>query len=378
MTDRTVRVLELRSVTGPGGGPEKTILFGAAQADRSRFDVTVCYIRDQRDGAFDLDRRARELGVDYVEVQERHSVDPGILRTLVDLVRRGKFDIVHAHDYKTDAVALYLRWRTGLVPLATAHGWTGHSSREQRLYYPMDRWLLRRFPRVITVSSEIRQVLIDGGARPERLTVILNGIDPEVFKRSDSGEQMRASLGIPQSAYVIGSVGRVERQKRFDLLIEALVPLMGNHPDLHLVIAGAGSLVDQLGALADSRGVSERCHFTGHRADVSALHATFDLYVQASDYEGTPNAVLEAMALETPLVATNVGGTGELAFDGIHALLVPRGDAAALRAAIARAIADPAGCSVRALAARKRIETDLSFETRTRHLERVYAELVNA
>jgi glycosyltransferase involved in cell wall biosynthesis len=378
MTPRRIRVLELRSVTGPGGGPEKTILLGAARADRSRFDIRVCYIRDERDRAFDLDARARQLGVDYVEVRERHSLDLGILSALVDIVRDGQVDIVHAHDYKTDAVALYLRRRTGVVPLATAHGWTGSSSRERRIYYPLDRWLLARFPRVIAVSSEIRQVLLDAGARPERVTVILNGIDPDAFRRGPNGARMRASLGIPVQAYVIGSVGRAERQKRFDLLLDAVAPLMASHPEIHLVIVGSGSLLDELRGQAATLGITGRCHFTGHRPDVSALHEAFDLFVQASDYEGTPNAVLEAMALETPLVATNVGGTGELAIDGHHAVLVPPGDREALAAAIAQAIADPAGCSVRARAARSRIEVELSFETRTRHLERVYAELVDA
>src|SRR5947207_917056 len=99
---RPVRVLELRSVRGTGGGPEKTILMGAARADRARFAVTVCYIRDARDGVFSIDGRAAPLGVDYVEVHERHSLDPRIWPELRRLVRERRIDIVHAHEYKTD------------------------------------------------------------------------------------------------------------------------------------------------------------------------------------------------------------------------------------------------------------------------------------
>src|SRR6185369_5453685 len=73
-----IRVLELRSVRGTGGGPEKTILAGAARSDPARFAVTVCYIRDQRDGIFALDKTAADLGVDYVEVRERHSLDRAV------------------------------------------------------------------------------------------------------------------------------------------------------------------------------------------------------------------------------------------------------------------------------------------------------------
>jgi glycosyltransferase involved in cell wall biosynthesis len=121
-----------------------------------------------------------------------------------------------------------------------------------------------------------------------------------------------------------------------------------------------------------------QCLLLGHRQDVADLHQAFDLFVQSSEYEGTPNAVLEAMAMETPLVATDVGGTAELAFDEVHALLVPCRDVPALRGAIVRALDDPAAMRKRAEAARRRIEDDLSFDARTRKLEDIYRELVHA
>ena len=103
-----IRILELRSVWGTGGGPEKTIVLGAARADRRRFQVTVVYIRDARDEVFDIGSSARRAGVDYVEVTERHSADWLVLSALRCLVRDRKIDIVHAHDYKTNLLALIL------------------------------------------------------------------------------------------------------------------------------------------------------------------------------------------------------------------------------------------------------------------------------
>src|SRR5262245_53683572 len=108
-----LRILELRSVFGTGGGPEKTILLGAAQADPARYRVTVCYIRDRRDRVFHIDERVRALGIDYVEVPERHSWDPAIWGRLRRLVRARNIDIVHAHDYKTDFWALALARHEG-------------------------------------------------------------------------------------------------------------------------------------------------------------------------------------------------------------------------------------------------------------------------
>jgi glycosyltransferase involved in cell wall biosynthesis len=380
MSDRQpVRVLELRSVRGTGGGPEKTILLGAARADRSRVHVVVCYIRDERDDVFSLGSRARDLGLDYVEVTERHSLDTSVLSKLVDVVHEHRIDLVHAHEYKTDLLALLLARRTGIVPLATAHGWTGHSGRERFVYYPIDKWLLARYPRVIAVSSDIRNQLLRYGARPDRLTVILNSIDPDAFRRQPERQaSVRDGLGLPHDAVVVGAVGRAEPQKRFDLLLEAMVPVFRTRPDVRLVVAGDGSQLASLKQHARDIGVADVCTFTGHRQDVADLHHAFDLFVQSSEYEGTPNAVLEAMAMETPIVATDCGGTAELVSHDVHGLIVPVHDVPALTKAIERVLDEPTTARERATAARRRIETDLSFATRTRKLEDIYVELVRA
>jgi glycosyltransferase involved in cell wall biosynthesis len=373
-----IHVLELRSVRGTGGGPEKTILLGTAQTSRDAFAVTVCYIRDQRDEVFGIDAWAREVGIDYVEVRERHSFDHTIGRQLRTIVRDRRIDIVHAHEYKTDLLALWLARAEGVTPLATAHGWTGHSWKERRLYYPADRWLLARFPRVIAVSGEIRRTLIAAGASPERVTTVLNAIDPQRFVR-DRGQEtgVRASLGLPAGAFVLGAVGRAEPQKRFDLLVDVFAEFAVGRPNLHLVIAGDGSTMTPLRQqVADLGDPGHRVHVLGHRTDVDLLHHAFDVFVQTSDYEGTPNAVLEAMALESPIVATRAGGTAEVALADEHALLVECGDRRALVAAIGRLHDDAALRRGLAAAARQRVVTELSFARRVAKVESVYKDLM--
>jgi glycosyltransferase involved in cell wall biosynthesis len=372
---RPIGVLELRSVRGTGGGPEKTILLGAAQSNPARLRVTVCYIRDGRDPVFALGSRAASLGIDYVELLERHSFDPRIWPQLQRLLRERRIDIVHAHDYKTDFLAYALARRMTILPLATAHGWTGSSSREQRIYYPLDKRLLARLPRVIAVSGEIRRELIARGASPERVTTLLNGIDPEAFKRDRARvAEIRARLEISPHHLVIGAVGRLERQKRFDLLLDAFARLRKARPELLLLIVGDGSLRSSLLEQVRTLQLGPAVRLLGHQEDVASLHHAFDLFVQSSDYEGTPNAVLEAMALETPVVATAAGGTAELAEDGAHASIVPCGEPSALAGAMAHLLANPDIARVRACAARKRIETRLSFTARTRALEGIYAD----
>ena len=376
MPARPIHVLELRSVLGTGGGPEKTILRGAARTDHERFAITVCYIRDQRDHVFALGQLAASLGVDYVEIPERHSFDRTIWPALRQVVRERRIDIVHSHEYKTDLLALLLARAEHVIPLATAHGWTGRNRRERLLYYPVDRFLLARFPRIIAVSGQIRAQLIASGSAGDRVSTVLNGIDPDMFRREPARRApARLSLNLPDDATVIGSIGRLEPQKRFDLLIEAFAALRQGHPGLRLVIAGDGSLRAELDQLVHRLGLEGACVLAGHRTDViDVLHA-FDLFVQSSDYEGTSNALLEAMAVETPVVATTAGGTSEMMEDQVHGLLVPTGNLPALVDAIARALADKAATARRAGAARRRIEHELSFDARMRTVERIYEDL---
>ena len=288
---RPIRILELRSVRGTGGGPEKTILQGAARTDPARFEVSVCYIRDRRDAAFGVTARTTGTAIVYREIEERHSFDPSIWPALGRIIVDRRPDIIHAHDYKTNLLG-WLLWRaTGVLPLSTVHGWTGHSRRERFVYYPFDKQVLARYPRLVAVSSDIRNELVRHGARPERVTTILNGIDHRLFRREPAREAgARAALRIDADATVIGAVGRLEPQKRFDLLMDAVALLRPSRPDLRLVIVGDGSLRDALASHMAARNLADCCIFTGHTLDIAGVHHAFDLFVQSSDYEGTPNS----------------------------------------------------------------------------------------
>jgi glycosyltransferase involved in cell wall biosynthesis len=339
--------------------------------------VTVCYLRDSRDPLFNVTARGAALGADYLELLERHSFDLRVWTQLRRLVQSRRIDIVHSHDYKTDVLARLLAASDGVIPLATAHGWTGSSARERYLYYPADKRVLRGFPLTIAVSDEIRCELVRRGVPRERIRLILNGIDHRAARRDPRrAASARAQFGLRRTDLVIGGVGRLEHQKRFDLLIRACAELHQTWPHVQLVIAGEGSLRGELEALATELLPAGTWRLLGHVDDVGALHHAMDIFVQSSDYEGTPNAVLEAMAFETPIVATTAGGTAELIDDGVHALTVPCGDLDSLQAAIDAALIYREATSARVNAARLAVETRLSFDARTAALDAVYAELV--
>jgi glycosyltransferase involved in cell wall biosynthesis len=205
---------------------------------------------------------------------------------------------------------------------------------------------------------------------------VLNGIDYRAFRRDRSLEAaVRQELGLSPSNVVVGSVGRLEPQKRFDLLIDACAMLQHRWPELRLVLAGDGSERTRLEALARAKLAAGSWQMCGHRGDVARLHHALDLFVQSSDYEGTSNAVLEAMALETAVVATAAGGTAEMIEHGVHGLVVRCGDALELATAMSQTLLQPQARAARIAAARARVETTLSFDERVASVERIYADL---
>jgi glycosyltransferase involved in cell wall biosynthesis len=222
----------------------------------------------------------------------------------------------------------------------------------------------------------VKAELVVHGVSPSKVEVVLNGIDPSRFRReSQRVGRCRAELGVSPSNIVVAAVGRLAPQKRFDLLIDAVARLRGQWPQLKLFIAGDGGERIALEQKAASAGLGQAVRFLGHLDDVTPLHHAADVFVQSAEYEGTPNAVLEAMALGVPIVATDAGGTSELVRDGLEALVVPPRDVEALSRAVCDVLRRPGAAAARARAARARVETDLSFGARMRRVEAVYAEL---
>ena len=251
--------------------------------------------------------------------------------------------------------------------MATVHGWITNTPRE-RVYRFVDQRLLARYPLVVAVSDVIRQTLIENGASPRRVRRLLNGVDHRYFRRRHTKLSARARLGLSVEGLAIGSIGRLGREKRFDLLIAAAARLQ---PAPTVVLAGDGAAKQQLETLAADLAVPLR--LLGHCGDVRDVYDALDIFVQSSDTEGVPNAVLEAMAMEVPVVATDVGGTGEIVSHERQGLLTPRGD---VDAAIRETAQNLPAAARRVAAARTRVEQELAFDARMQALERLYRELM--
>jgi glycosyltransferase involved in cell wall biosynthesis len=386
MSTAKINVLDLRSCRGGGGGPEKTILFSALETDRAAFNMSVAYLKSADDPEFDLDERARALGVEsFHTIDERFKLDIGGLRRLLALLREKQIHILHSHCYKSDLYGLILSRFHRMKLVTTAHGplasfkyfWASRNWRVRYLYDQIDLRILRYFDVVFMVSDTMRPIIARHGVDPARMVWVRNAIDCRHFTRSGASRaELRGRLGIPDGATVVGAVGRLNGEKDYPNLLNAARLLLNQRPDLYFVIAGKGELDRELRQMAADLGMADRVIFMGHFHDVRQVFESIDVYALSSTREGLPNTVLEAMAMEVPIVSTDVDGVKEAVTDECEALLVPARSSERLASGIARLLDDGELRARLVQNARRKVETDFSFAQRTRRMEDIYRRLM--
>jgi glycosyltransferase involved in cell wall biosynthesis len=290
------------------------------------------------------------------------------LAGLLPWLRAERFDAAVTMLFVADVVGRLLARAAG-VPRVVS------SLRAHNRHYALwQLWLVRAtMPLADAVVVNSRATLgfatAAEGARPSQLLCIPNGVDVERFTPTPGRAERRAELGLPTDATLICSAGRLTRQKGLDLLVAALAS-----PGLEraqLLLAGVGEREAELRALAARLGLLERVRFLGYRRDLPALLGAVDLYVHPARFEGMPNALLEAMAVGCPIVATAVDGSAELIVDGVHGWLAPPEDVTALAAAIRAALGDANEARRRGAAARERARSQFSIDAMVEAWERV-------
>ena len=370
-------VLDARVVTGSGGGPEKTILNSPRFLNPLGYRMVCAYMHPPGDPGFEVIRaKAAKYNAPLVSIPDRGAWDWRVVTEALAVCKRENVTVWHGHDYKTNALGLLLKrfWPMRLV--TTVHGWVQHTRRTP-LYYRIDQLCLPRYERVICVSDDLLESCLAAGVPARNCVLLENGIDTRGVSRArQSIAEAKAAIGLPTTGFVVGAVGRLSGEKGFDVLIRSIHALVSRGLDVRLVIVGEGGERANLERLVRELNLTDRVRLAGWQADVRGYFEAMDVFALSSIREGLPNVLLEAMALEVPVVSTRVNGVPRLVQDGRNGFLVTAGDLDGLTTALSGLLTNAALRAVFRTAGRRTVETRYSFATRMHRLKRLYDELL--
>ena len=339
-----IRVLEVLA-TLKRAGAEVMAVSLARRLEPARFETAVVSLYDAFPGGLEPELAA--TGIRTWHLGKRPGFDPRMIRGLRRVIREFRPEVIHSHSY---VLRYSLPAAFGLGRPAMAHTVHNLAARESDLFGRLlHRWAFGRRVAAVAVGEEVRRSFEEWYGRPPAAT-IRNGIET-ALAAPDARARWRAAHGFHEDDVLIVSAGRLDPQKNPVGLIDAFGVVSAVEPRAHLLLAGDGSLRSTAEAAA-----GERVRFLGVRGDVADILAASDMFALASDWEGTPLAVMEAMAAGLPVAATAVGGVPELAADGAG-VLVEAGDMAGLGNALLDLARDPDRRRALGAVARKRAES---------------------
>ena len=265
------------------------------------------------------------------------------VRAAAQVFRREAFNAIHfLHGwYPSEELPVIASWTAG-IPVRISDVWLEPERAWPK--QPIHRFLIRRAAasatRVRAMYPRMKARLVsEFRIPPERITVVPFWVDVEPFAQADGATRFRAELGILPRCRVVTVPARLSKEKGHTVLLEAIAKLDGTARDVRFLLVGDGPLREELQRQVAAKGLADRVTFLGFRADIPAILSASDLVVLSSFTEGIPGALLEAMAAGKPIVATEVGGVGELFRHGEIGRLVQPGDPEALRQAIGELLA---------------------------------------
>lgn len=371
MTEKKkINILHLRDspwVDGPG----RTILESAARINTEKYGYIIGAFCKRNSTENPFMHTAVDRGLQVSRINESHGFDGTVLVQVKRLMEMERIDIVHAHEVRSDIIGLIAGKLSGVPVMTTLHGWI-ENNLKGRLFTRLDKGVLRFFDHVIVVSDKMKGQALDCGVRQDKVTVLHNALVLENYRRNAEDRSVRRELGVADQTLLVGNIGRLSPEKGQADFIRAARIVLERHQDARFLLVGTGDDKPQLEALVQSIGLNGKVVFLGYRQDMVPIYNSLDLVVQSSFTEGMPNVVLEALAMEVPVIATNVGGTAEAIIHDDTGVLVKPGSPEEIAGLILKYVNKKNG--FKRMAERGKIFVSMKFciNERTRKLSELY------
>ena len=300
---------------------------------------------------------------------------------LTYFLRKNYYHIVHTHNSKAGFVGRLAASMAGVpVIIHTVHGFSFHDQEplwRQLLFRNLEKLAAYFCDKMIFISQPLVDwALKDGVVKQDKIVKIYSGIDLDQFRplTDDERDNARKKWNIREDDSVIGIVSKLWEGKGHEVLIETFGEIKNEIKGAMLIIVGEGYLENRLRDLVNRLGLTESVLFTGFQSDIPEIIASFDIAVLPSFFEGMGRVLLEAMAMERPVVASRVGGIPELVKDGINGFLTTPGDAKGLAESIKKLLNDKKLAISMGKEGRKRVTDKFSAETMVKSINKVYNE----
>lgn len=322
------------------GGAEIQLLSLLKSIDSKKFDAVaaVFYRGHDLDDQFEKVANARIIFLD-----KKGGFDFKYLQKLRALIQKEKFDIIQPYNVS----ARFIGWIMAAgfhVPFTIQTERSArflYTSLGSRIYQLLENRALQRASLLVANSEAGREFAISRGVKRDKTRVIYNGIDPERLLVTRNREEICQEFGIPADASIVGMVGRIEAQKDPDAIINAAQVVLARTENVHFMLVGSGPLLLESRQIVRQKNIDGHFSFTGNQEHVADFLNAMDVFVLASKRsEGCSNAILEAMMLGKPVVATRVGGNTEVVRHDETGKLVPPQNPDALAAAILEILQD--------------------------------------
>jgi glycosyltransferase involved in cell wall biosynthesis len=317
-----------------------------------------------------------QLGVHVVPLPLRKTVwAPRALAAFVRLIRGSEVDIVHVHSQEAGLLARVVARVAGArAILYTPQTIDIRRVRWQGLYIGLERALSHVTDVIVSVNEADRQRLIRWGIAPHKVVTVPNGVDLAQFEGPADGEALRKALGLAGGRPLVMQVGRLSAQKDPLAFVEGAARVVQECPDAQFALVGDGPLRDRVAARIRDLRLEGHVHLTGWRDGAFRFIAAADVVTLTSRWEGTPYALLEAMAWSRPVVATAVNGSAEIVLDGASGFLVPPGDPAAWARRVTELLSDPEQATAMGGQGRRRVEERHTLQQTVARIEGLYLQ----
>jgi glycosyltransferase involved in cell wall biosynthesis len=370
---RRLRVLHLGSPTGLYGA-ERWILALINNIDPEYVEAEVAVVLDDPRLDAPLCHIAAEMGFASTVFEAYGKFSWAAVRQVREHIRGRRIDVLHSHGYKSDLIALLAASGTGCRIVTTPHGWSTDADFKLKIYEALDRLLFYRFDAVAPLSEDLYAGLATLPGLSRRLRLITNGVDlREIDRRREVSQELL--MWKRDGELLLGFVGQLIPRKGLDLLLQSLSEWRG--AAWRLAIIGAGNDRSRLERLVADLSLAKRVRFFGFRSDRLALLRAFDVFVLPSRLEGVPRCLMEAMACEVPIVASDIPGCRDLIAPGKTGLLFASGDVASLRRALDAMASDDVARRTFAANARRSVEDAWSAKRMASRYLNLYCELAD-